>query len=179
MRQSINIDLNDVIIHGGVRQAIAAWCENSDTVACGVIGAEFSTSGPGSGWSRRHDATDYATRAIADGALYYLDLDDGRLIGTEEVGAGEKIDGEWPDDAIHVDCDVVRLGEWSDGSVVCIECPDIDDAIKHPALVAEMAKSVIAYHIANSDCDAWKTLIRSICGAASELEDIDLDDFDK
>lgn len=173
----LTIDLDDVRRHGGVRQAIAAWCDESDDTSCGVIGPAFSTSGPGSGWSTNHDAGDFARRAVEGGALYYLDLDDGRLIGAEEAEDTWE-DGEQPDDVIaDMGGGYSRLGDWSDGSVVCIDCPDLDDAMEDPALVAEMAKAVIAHHGEESDRAAWKSLIETIRAAATALEDIDADDL--
>lgn len=83
----VSIDLSDVVKHGGVEQAILAWASESDDTSSGVIGSSFSCSGPGSGWQKNHDASDYAARALdaGYGAMYYLDEADGRLA---------KMDGE-------------------------------------------------------------------------------------
>lgn len=76
----LSVDIHDVVKYGGVREAIIALCEDSDDTSSGVIGPSFSTSGPGSGWSKQHDASDYAARALDTGygALYYIDADNGR-----------------------------------------------------------------------------------------------------
>lgn len=159
------IDLDDCVRAGGVRAALQAWCDESDMTAGGVVGPAFGTSGPGSGWSRTHDEDDFARRALAAdyGAAYYLDTTDGRLaqmVDTEDEG------GETSQEV-----------EWSDDSVVCLLCPEIDDAIAHPEMVAEMAQAVIDYHGPRSDRAEWKKLIQSIRDAADALADIDLDDL--
>lgn len=79
-KAALSVDLSDVVKHGSVEQAIIALCEESDDTSSGVIGPSFSTSGPGSGWSKQHDASDYAARAldVGYGALYYIDAADGR-----------------------------------------------------------------------------------------------------
>lgn len=179
----ITIDLDDVVIAGGVSQAIIAWCERSDDTSSGIVGPSFSTSGPGSGWSRQHDADDFAQRAIEEGALYYLDASDGRLIEAEEVSEDEcDEDGEWPTDTFSAmdGCRYrrYRLTEWSENSVVCLTCPDVEEAIEHPHEVAEMAQAVIDYHSAESDTGAWRDLIAGIRTAAAALDGIDLDDFE-
>jgi len=157
----VTIDLDDVRKAGGVRQALAAWCEEeSNLTACGVIGPSFSTSGPGSGWTCECDASDYASRAMHGGALYYLDLDDGRLASSPD----------WTDDDYHDE-----PIEWSDASVVRIDCPDVEEAMENIDIVAEMARSVIDYHGAESDRAEWRTLIEAIRRAAEVLEDIDID----
>lgn len=175
----LTIDLADVQRAGGVPQAIAAWCDESDDTSCGVIGPSFSTSGPGPGWSIQHDESDFAARAVEGGALYYIDIDDGRMIAAEEVSEDEQDeDGEWPADVIHdLGGTHSRLGDWSDNSVVRVECPSIDDALEHPAIVAEMAQAVIDHHHVESDCGEWRMLIESIRNAAEALEDIDVDDL--
>lgn len=171
------IDLNDVIRAGGLRAAMTAECERSDTTSCGVIGPSFSTSGPGSGWSKQHDEDDFAARAFSEGALYYLDLDNGKLIGCEFAEDAERDeDGDLPDD-VHTDiggCQY-RIGDWSDESVIELVCPTVEDALEHPAEVAEMAQAVIDYHGPESDCKEWADLIDSIKTAAEALDEIDAD----
>ena len=78
---AMTITISAIQEHGSIAAAIEAACAESDTTASGVIGPEFSTSGPGAGWSKTYDATDFAERALSgdDGALYYIDPDDGRL----------------------------------------------------------------------------------------------------
>lgn len=158
----VTIDLDDVIRAGGVDQALAAWCEASDDTSCGVVGPSFSTSGPGSGWSKQHDASDFAERAMYGGALYYLDTDDGRLA----------LSPEWTDD-LYEGQDI----EWSEDSVVRIECPTADEALEQPVLVAEMAQAVIDYHGPESDRKAWRSLLEQIKAAAEAFDDIDADDL--
>ena len=175
----VTIDLDDVRSAGGVKQALAAWCEDSDDTSCGIVGPSFSTSGPGSGWSVQHNENDYARRAFTEGALHYLDVDDGKLMSVAEATEDERDkDGNLPDDVLtDIGGCVYRIGEWTDESVVRIECPEMDDAMAVPKLVAEMASAVIAHHHAASDCNAWRTLIAQIREAAEALENIDLDDF--
>lgn len=243
----VTIDLDDVRRAGGVKAALAAWCEQSDDTSCGVIGPSFSCSGPGSGWQINHDESDYASRAFRGGALYYLDIDDGRLIGCEsaedadetctyrDISADgqtwindlrgsdpgfpdvdparmtaeerdtlatylraddpsltddaqglssdvadeiEALDAELPDDVQRdMGGGLYREGSWSDESVVCIECPDIEDAMDEPPMVAEMAAAVISYHHPESPCRKWRELIEQIRAAAEALEDIDIDDL--
>ena len=216
----LTVDLRAVRIAGSVRAAIEAWCAKSDDTACGVIGPSFSTSGPGSGWSIQHDASDYASRALSRdyGALYYLDAEDGRLAqlvdddapvawaGVQTVEtfrrtcpecSGDVLDHAGdilPDDAIitvsddgmeycigeydgnqtwiETGSDKPQHIEWSDGSVVEIECPDAAVAIEEPELVAEMARAVADYHHDASDLDAWRRLLASVATAAEALEDI-------
>jgi hypothetical protein len=157
----VTIDLDDVRHADGqtIESAILAWAERSDTTASGTVGPAFSTSGPGPGpgWSQTHDASDFAERAVSDeyGALAYIDESDGRLAArpgwTEEGTSGE------------------HELEWSDDSVVRIECPSIEDAIEHPAIVAEMVRSVIDYHGVCSDRKEWHDLIQQIQSASEEL----------
>lgn len=163
----VSIDIHEVVKHGTVENAIEAWAKESDTTASGTIGPEFSTSGPGSGWSKTHGAADFAERAVSDGygALAYIDSSDGRLATrpgwTEEGTSGEH--------------EIV----WSDDSVVEVECPNIEDAIEHPETVREMAQAVIDYHGAESDREAWAKLVKEIQEAAEELRNIDPEDFEK
>jgi hypothetical protein len=62
-----------------VSAAIEAACTDHDSIASGVIGPSFATSGPGSGWQRNYDASDYAERALSGdyGASSYIDSSDG------------------------------------------------------------------------------------------------------
>jgi hypothetical protein len=84
----LEITLSMIDAHLSIQDAIESACEGHDTLASGVIGPLFSTSGPGVGWSKRHDelAADYADRALdgADGAIGYIDSSDGRLATIEE-----------------------------------------------------------------------------------------------
>lgn len=170
----VQIDLYDVIAAGSVNEALQKWCGKSDHTSCGVVGPSFSTSGPGSGWSVQHDEDDFALRAMVEGAVYYLDTTTGRLIEAESAE-----DAEWGEDGVHRDMGggLFRVGDWSAESAVEIVCPDADDAIESPAALAEMARSVIDYHHAASDCAAWRKLIAEIRDTAEALENLDLSDF--
>lgn len=175
MTNEITIALDDVIRAGGVVPALHAWCDTSDDTSSGVVGPSYSTSGPGSGWSIQHDESDYAQRAIEEGALCYLSTD-GRIVAAVEVDEDERDDdGEWPADTFAaMDGCHYRLCDWSDESIVCLVCPDADDAVEHPHEVAEMAQAVIDYHHYRSDVAEWHRLILAIRTAADVLEDIDL-----
>ena len=189
----VTIDLSDVRKAGSVEKAILAWAAESDTTSAGVVGSSFSTSGPGSGWSVGHNALDYARRAFEGGAMYYLDEADGRLAAAvpvtcddEEAAAEDRVytgpDGtEYGDDEVTYDGSggyVLLDPEWTDESVVRLECPDVEDAIEHTAAAAEMARAVIDTHGSCSDRAAWKKLIESIRAAAEELDGVDADDLD-
>lgn len=188
----VTIDLDDVQKAGGVAQAIVAWASESDDTSSGTVGAEFSTSGPGNGWSTTHGAADFAIRAFEGGALYYIDAEDGRLaeaVAVEEVEPAEGEEGKWEDadgcewgaDDVTYDGSggwVLRTVEWSEGSVVRLEVPDLEDAIAHPATVAEMVEALDT-HGACSDRKSWAELVRSIQKAAEELDGIDPDAIER
>ena len=168
----ITLDITDVRKAGGVEAAIVAWASESDTTSSGTVGPAFSTSGPGSGWSMTHGADDFAIRAFEGGALYYIDQTDGRLIGVDPAeegddGAEQDIGGCW-----------YTVGEWSDGSEVRLEVPDIEDAIAHPATFAEMARAVAETHGDKSDRKAWAELVRAVQDAADELDGIEPEDIE-
>jgi hypothetical protein len=82
----MEITLSMIEAHGSIEAAIEAACENHDTLTSGVVGSPFSTSGPGAGWSKQHDVTDYALRALEgeDGACGYIDSSDGRMATIED-----------------------------------------------------------------------------------------------
>jgi hypothetical protein len=186
------IDLDDVRRAGGVYAALLKWAEASDTTSAGTVGPEFSTSGPGNGWSVTHDANDFARRAFEGGALYYLDESDGRLASAVRVEQVEPAEGEagyWtgddgeeygPDDVTHDGSGgwVLIDPEWSDESVVRLEVPDIEDAIEYPEIVAEMVRAVIDRHGSASDRAGWKKLVEDIKSAAESLDGIDPADLD-
>jgi hypothetical protein len=151
--------MSHVLMHGGIREALTDACDKSDTVACGVIGPAFATSGPGSGWSKQYDETDFAERSFEGGALAYLDLDNGRLATSPEWTEGE-YDGQ--------------PIEWTDESVVCLECPDIQEAIDDPEVFAEMAAAVAELHDAESNCREWAKMLASIRKLAECVEDVTL-----
>ena len=153
----ITINLDDVRRVDGqtVRGAILAWASKSNDTSSGAESVES---------------------AVESGALYYVEENSGRMIGAKTA---VKIGDEWPSDVIHeMGGDHVRLGEWSKNSVVCVACPDIEDAMEYPTIVAAMAQSVINHHGPCSDRAAWKNLITLMQQAAEEVENIDLSDFD-
>ena len=136
--KKITIDIEDVQAAGSVAGAIRAWADESDEVASGVVGPSFSTSGPGSGWSKNCDEHDYARRALSEdyGAAYYVDEHDGRVATLDEAGEVT----------------------WTKDSQVVMVAPDEDDARKYPEAVREMAEAVRVYHHAASDAAAWEAL---------------------
>ena len=150
----VTIDLNDVMRHGSVSDAIIALAESDDATFSGIVGPSFSTSGPGAGWSRTHDANDFAERAFDQGALYYLDADDGRLAAQDEES------GKWD-------------GKWSVDSVVAIEVPNIDDALDRPAEFAELFKAAVETHSACSDVDGFRELIAKCSALADACADVE------
>jgi len=142
----IEITLDDVIKQGGVDAALSNWCDESDDTSCGVIGSSFSTSGPGPGWTHVHDADDFARRAMEEGALYYLDLDDGRL-----ASAPTWVDDLYDDEEI----------EWTDEAVVRLVCPDVESVMESlAALKAAIEMEDAAENRFNelSDTAAWSQL---------------------
>lgn len=170
---TVVIDLDDVRKAGSVEDAIHEFCKHSDGVASGVHGMEFSTSGPGSGWSRTHGINEFSAVALSEGATAYVDATDGKAIHSimpdDDTDAGDiltDIGG----------CEYV-VGDWSDESEVYVECPDVEEAIENAALVAEMAKSVIDHHHALSDTKAWRKLIEAIQEAAEAFSGIDADEL--
>lgn len=155
MKTEIRIDIQDIrIANNSVSQAIEKFCEDSGEIASGAVGPSFSTSGPGSGWSKQHDTGDFAARALADafGASSYVDSHDGREATLDEEG------------------EVV----WSDESVVSLVVPDEADALAYPHTLAAMV-SALGTHSAASNIPAWKKLIASIRTAATALSGIDIE----
>lgn len=183
----VTLDITDVRKAGGIEAAIVAWAEGSDTTSSGAVGPAFSTSGPGSGWSKTHGADDFAIRAFGGGSLHYIDEADGRMataIPVEPVEPAEGEAGKWDDEdgeeygADEVTYDggggwVALRVDWSDGSEVRLEVPGIEDAIAHPAAFAEMARAVAETHGAKSDRKAWAKLVLAVKDAASELDGIE------
>lgn len=161
----IRIDLDDVRTAGSVDGALHAHCASSSDTLSGEVGPTFATSGPGSGWTKKYGASDFAARAMEEGAVYYLNADNGRV-----AYAPDWEDDEYAGEEI----------EWTEESMVRIECPRIEDAIEQPRLVAEMAKAVVEYHGANSDKEKWGDLVWRIKALANALSDheVDADDFE-
>lgn len=122
-----------------IADAIEKIAQESDTIASGIIGPSFATSGPGSGWSKQFDETDYAKRALADdfGAASYIDSADGREATLDSEG------------------DV----EWSDESVVEIEMPSLEDALENPDEFAILAKDAASY---GADAEEWEALAERV-----------------
>lgn len=163
------IDLDDVVAAGSVKAAIEQWAKDSDDTSSGVVGMEFSTSGPGSGWSRNHTADDFASAAFKGGALYYIDSSDGRLkiaveAEEEEEGAEQDISGSY-----YVESD------WSDESEVALKVPDATYVLDHPYEVAAMAKAALTTHSHHSDTLGWSELVRLVREAAEALVEVEID----
>ena len=97
--------------------------------------------------------------------MHYVDADDGRMCSADP--AERNADGEWPADSIH----------WTTDSVICVECPSIEEAVSDPAITAEMARSVMDTHGPCSDRGAWSDLVRRVQALAEALSGIDPDDF--
>ncbi len=156
----VELDIDDVRKAGGVPEAIKKWSEESDSVASGVVGQEFSTSGPGTGWSKQHGPEEWSREAFNGGALYYIDESDGRLRAAEDAEGEEATD----DNDVYTDIGggSYRVGDWSDESVVRLACPDIEDASRYQDIAAEMAKAVWDCHDAASDREAWGELVKAI-----------------
>lgn len=152
--KQIKIDISDVNSAGSVEEAIHEWCRNSDEVSSGVVGPSFACSGPGSGWQKNFDETDYAERALSDdhGAVAYVDAHDGRVATLDDAG------------------DVV----WSEGSEVVLVVPDTDDALRYPEALRQMAIAVRDYHHAASDTTEWDALLSNIRTAAEKLDGIEM-----
>jgi len=95
-----------------VASAIEAACKDHESIASGVIGPSFACSGPGSGWQRNYDVSDYAKRALSDdyGTSSYIDCSDGWEATLDEDG------------------DVA----WSEESVIELVCPSLEEAMESP-----------------------------------------------
>lgn len=174
----IQIDLHDVFEAGSIEEAIVEWCRQSLTTSSGVVGPTFATSGPGSGWSKKFGAEDFALCALKEGAAHYVNEHDGRMLSALPVDEDEDDEGDDEDIETDIGGCRYRVGDWTEESVVRIEVPDIEDAIRHPNEVAEMAKAVISHHHSYSDCDEWKDLVLRVQRLAEALDEIDPDDFD-
>lgn len=116
-----------------IAEAIEEIAREHDSIASGIIGPSFSTSGPGSGWSKQHDCHDYARRALIGdyGACSYIDSSNGReatLNDDEEI-------------------------EWSEESVVEIELPSIEEALRNPEEWAIIKRDAASYGVDQDDID--------------------------
>jgi hypothetical protein len=177
MTARITINIDDVRLAGSVPAAIETECDASDTIASGIVGPSFSTSGPGAGWSKNHGPNDYAIRAMEEGAEHYIDIEDGLMrsvVPIDEAEARDE-DGDIMDDTYCSEGVYFRVGDWTEESVVRVECPDIDDALKYPEIAAQMARSVADHHYAESDRQAWKSLVAGIRKLSEAFADMSLD----
>lgn len=122
-----------------IADAIEKIAKEHDSIASGIIGPSFATSGPGPGWSRQYGAADYAKRALADdfGAGSYIDSSDGREATLDDDGDAE----------------------WSDESVVEIETPSLEDALENPDEFAILAKDAASY---GADKEEWEALVEKV-----------------
>lgn len=180
----MKITINDIAEHGSISAAIEARCSESDTIASGVIGSSFATSGPGSGYQHNYDATDYAERALAGdyGASSYIDSYDGREATMQElslmedgskcIDEGETLlvlveleDDTWaierqekggdpsPEVVSYHDTEANGLAElmsmltveWSDESVIELECPSLSEALEDRASYEIMLAGLSTY----------------------------------
>lgn len=163
------IDISDVAKAGSVSEAIFAWAKESDSVVSAVVGSSFSTSGPGNGWTIEHTTSNYAVRALSEGATAYVNEVNGRVL---ESFHPTEVDDE--EREIMTDCQGCEYvqGEWSELSMVRLECPDEEDAIANPAAFAQMLQGVIDYHAPCSDLAAWKKLAIAIMECADQIADL-------
>ena len=133
----LEITLSMIDEHGSIAAAIEAACEEHDTLASGIIGPSFDTSGPGAGWSRQFGAADYAARALEgeDGALGYIDSSDGRLATMEE---GELV--------------------WSEETVVEVvdDNEDVSEATMELLEAAIESGHVVSYVTTRCTCSSYK-----------------------
>lgn len=173
MSNAIKLDINDVRKHGSVSAAILAYCTDDSDYASGTVGPAFSTSGPGPGWSQTHGASDFARRALGEGAQGYIDASDGRMATLEEA---DEDDDE--DDCITDGSGDVTLYRivWSDGSEVELICPSAEEATDEPKALAAML-SELPTHAPQSDLKAWRKLVTSLRETVELIVDFDLDDL--
>lgn len=118
----MKLTIAEIRKHSTIAKAIEAKAASSDSIASGIIGSEFATSGPGPGYSRQHTTSDYARRAIEDGCLSYIDSADGREATIDKDG------------------DLV----WSDETVVELVAPDLDDVDANLETVERMISALDA-----------------------------------
>lgn len=138
MKMKISINTLRKLSATSIADAIEKIAQEHDSIASGIIGPSFATSGPGPGWCKQYDVSDYAKRAMADdyGATSYIDSADGREATLND-------DGEV---------------EWSDESVVEIEMPSVEEALENPDEFAILAKSAADY----GGKEEWEALIEKI-----------------
>ena len=115
----MKISIKDIARHeNSIAKVIEAKAQDSDTIASGIIGPSFATSGPGAGWSHQYDVHDYAERALDDdyGATRYIDSEDGREATLNDEGEVE----------------------WSEESVIELLEPSVEDCMDYPKAWTEM-----------------------------------------
>jgi len=151
----MNISINTLLKLSttSIADAIEKIAQEHDSIASGVIGPSFATSGPGSGWSRQYDVTDYAKRALAHdyGAGSYIDSSDGREATLNDEGEVE----------------------WTEESVVEIETPSLEEALENPIDFAALASTADQY---GADAEEWESLVERVNNYPSRntaLESID------
>jgi hypothetical protein len=144
----MKINITQIAQHGTIAAAIEAAAAEHDSIASGVIGSSFSTSGPGSGWSRQHDVNDFAARALSDeyGAGSYIDSSDGREATLDEEG------------------DL----EWSDESVIELITPTLEEALEKPEAFAVMLEGAQGVHGVNVYESEWSDLAREVASHSEE-----------
>lgn len=154
----MKISIHNVAEHGTITAVIEAIAKEHDTIASGIIGPSFATSGPGPGWSRQYDVSDYAKRALADdyGAGSYIDSEDGREATLDE-------DGEI---------------EWTEESVIELEIPSLDEALEYPEAYQEMAKGAAGPHACNVHESEWKDLARQVAARSPEAVEAAIERID-
>jgi hypothetical protein len=149
----MKITIEQVVEAGNnVASAIEAACKDHDSIASGVIGPSFATSGPGSGWSKQYDASDYAERALSGdyGASSYIDSSDGREATLDEL---EELD-------------------WSDESVIELVCPSLAEAMEYPDAYEAMI-AALHLHDAETDPGPWNDLEERVDSQEKVQEIID------
>lgn len=134
----------------GISQMIEEHAQESDSIASGIVGPSFSCSGPGSGWQKNHDASDYAARALADdyGAIRYIDSADGREATLNDEGEVE----------------------WSDESVVEIELPTVEEALEDMATWGIIKREAANYGVDQDEIDALAEQIESASEIIAEIK---------
>lgn len=168
----LTINLSDVRNAGGVSEAIFAACREHDSISSGYSQTVESAPTFAIEWRDGTSIDGYADRAFAGGALHYIDSDDGRMVSQEPSEEGDE------DATRDLNGEAFVAGDWSEDSVVALECPDFDDAMEHPDTVALMAQAVIDHHGACSNRVEWKKIIVAMKEAAEAVEDIDADKLD-
>ena len=134
----IELNIDDVsFANNSISNAIELACEESDELCSGVVGPSFATSGPGSGWCKKFDVSDFAI-AASDNGCNYVDSGDGRLAEVTQDDAG--------------DCSV----EWSEESVVTLLTPTIEEVDADPEAAKAMLRAIDDEQCIAECADDWK-----------------------